>query len=90
MGDKEVLFKTQEKKGRNDVSDMLHQLADKIAQGEVLLRHGEESISLQLPENLGLEVQVTCKDKAGKGKRHKLEVEIKWYEGEQGKPLEIG
>jgi amphi-Trp domain-containing protein len=85
------LFKSEERKTRPEVSAFLHQLADKIAAGQVLLRQGQEEVSLQLPQNLILEIQVEDEDKKTRGTQHSLEVEIKWFDGDEaGGPLELG
>jgi amphi-Trp domain-containing protein len=90
MGKETRLFKSEERKSRSDVSTFLHQLADKISEGQVVLRQGQEEITLQLPRSLILEVQVEDEDKKTKGTQHSLEVEIKWFDDEQGGPLELG
>ena len=90
MGKETRLFKSEERKSRSDVSVFLHQLADKISEGQVVLRQGREEIALQLPHSLILEVQVEDEDKKAKGIQHSLEVEIKWFDDEKGGPLEIG
>lgn len=92
MGRETRLFKSEERKTRAEVSHFLHQLADKISEGQVVLRQGQEEIILQLPENLILEVQVEDEDKKTKGIQHSLEVEIKWFDNDQagGGPLELG
>jgi amphi-Trp domain-containing protein len=91
MSKERRLFKSEERKTQSEVSAFLHVLADKIATGQVVLRQGQEEITLQLPQNLVLEIQVEEEDKRDKGLQHSLEVEIKWYEGEaQGGPLELG
>ena len=90
MGKETRLFKSEERKSRSDVSAFLHQLADKITEGQVVLRQGEEEITLNLPHSLLLEVQVEDEDKGAKGIQHSLEVEIKWFDDEQGGPLELG
>jgi len=65
---KEVrLFKSEERMSRPDVSAFLHQLADKLAQGSIILRQAGEEISLALPHNLILEIQVEDEDKKAKG-----------------------
>lgn len=68
----------------------MRQLADKISEGQVVLRQGQDEITLQLPQSLILEVQVEDEDKGTKGLQHSLEVEIKWFDDEQGGPLELG
>jgi amphi-Trp domain-containing protein len=71
------------------LSDFVHQLADKISEGQVVLRQGQEEITLQLPQRLILEVQVEDEDKGAKGIQHSLEVEIKWFDDDQEGPLEL-
>ena len=89
MGRETRLFKSQERKNRADVSSFLHQLADKISNGSVVLSQGIEEITLQLPKNLILEVQVEDEEKGTKGIQHSLEVEIKWFDNDQGGSLEL-
>ena len=89
MGRETRLFKSQERKNRGDVSNFLHQLADKISNGSVVLSQGGEELTLQLPENLILEVQVEDEEKGTKGIQHSLEFEIKWFDNDQGGSLEL-
>jgi amphi-Trp domain-containing protein len=89
MGKETRLFKSEERKSRSDLSDFVHQLADKISAGRVVLRQGQEKITLQLPPSLTLEVQVEDEDKGARGVQHSLEVEIKWFDDEQEGPLEV-
>jgi amphi-Trp domain-containing protein len=90
MGKETRLFKSEERKSRSDASEFLHQLADRISTGQVLLNPGQEALTLQLPQSVILEVQVEDEDKGSKGIQHSLEVEIKWFDDEQGGPLELG
>jgi amphi-Trp domain-containing protein len=90
MGKETRLFKSEERKIQSELSAFLHQLADKIAEGRVVLRQGKDEIILQLPHNLILEVQVEDEDKGKKGIQHSLEVEIKWFDDEQEGPLTLG
>lgn len=90
MGRETRLFKSEERKNREDVSNFLHQLADKISNGKIVLSQGAEELVLQLPPNLILEVQVEDEEKGTKGIQHSLEVEIKWFDNdEHGGPLEL-
>ncbi len=90
MGKETRLFKSEEKKSRSELSTFVHQLADKISEGQIVLRQGQEEITLQLPHSLLLEVQVEDEEKGAKGIQHSLEVEIKWFDDEQEAPLELG
>ena len=59
--------------------------------GQVLLRKGQEEMSLNLPNNLVLEIQVEDEDKKQKGVQHSLELEIKWFDDDSASgPLELG
>jgi amphi-Trp domain-containing protein len=89
MGTETRLFKSEERKTRSELSEFVHQLADKISEGRVVLRQGQDEIKLELPETLILEVQVEDEDKGAKGVQHSLEVEIKWFDEEHGGPLEL-
>ena len=89
MGRETRLFKTEERKNRANVSEFLHQLADKVSKGRVVLSQGTEDITLEIPNNLILEVQVEDEDKGTKGVQHSLEIEIKWYVNGQNGSLEL-
>lgn len=78
------LFKSEERQTRSAASEFLHQIAERIESGQVILRQGRQEITLQLPANLVLEIQVEEEDKGNKGLQHSLEIEIKWFEGDEG------
>lgn len=91
MGREVRLFKSQERMGRAEASAFLRQLADKLEAGTVLLRQGPDELALQIPARVVLEVQVEDEDKKRKGVQHSLEVEIKWFDGDEGPAsLELG
>jgi amphi-Trp domain-containing protein len=90
MGKETRLFKSEERISRSELSAFVHKLADKISEGQVVLRQGQEEITLQLPQSLILDLQVEDEDKGSKGIQHSLEVEIKWFDNEQAGPLELG
>lgn len=82
MGREIKLFKSKERKSRAEVSAFLHQLADKISEGDIQLQQGQEEIALKIPNGVILEVQVEDEEKKRKGIQHSLEVEIKWFDNE--------
>jgi amphi-Trp domain-containing protein len=92
MGEETRLFKSEERKSRAEVAEFLQQIAGKLASGKVLLRRGSEEIALEIPSNLILEIQVEDEDKKARGIQHSLEIEIKWYDDDEGQggPLELG
>ena len=90
MGVETRLFKSEERRSRQEVAAFLHALADKIDAGEVILGQGRNEVTLALPPQLILEVQVEDEEKGVKGTQHSLEVELKWSDdmAESG-PLEL-
>ena len=90
MGKEIRLFKSEERHSRSEVCQFLRQLADKIESGQVVLRQGQEELTLAIPTNVFLEVQVENEDKKTKGMQHSLEIEIKWFDNEGARdPLEL-
>lgn len=81
MGREVTLFKSEEKKSRTEVGNFLKELADKISNGHVVFKQGTEEINLKLPEGVVLEIEVEDEEKS-RGTRHSLEIELKWYDGE--------
>ena len=82
MARKQKLFKSDERRTRDEVSAFLRELADKVAGGIVVLKQGQQEIQVELPHNLILDVEIKEKEKRHKGLKHTLEVEIEWYEGD--------
>jgi amphi-Trp domain-containing protein len=90
MGRETVLFKSEEKKSRDEVVEILRLLAEKIASGRLNLSNDSGSVELELPANLTLEIKVEEETKRpnkvmplkSRVKRS-LEVELEWIEGEE-------
>lgn len=90
MGREIELFKSKERKNRQEVAEFLRLLADKVASGSIVLKQGQDEVTVQLPDILQLEVEVEDEQKRKKGVQHKLEIELKWYDNdEDGGPLEL-
>jgi amphi-Trp domain-containing protein len=81
MGREVVLFKSEERKDLQEVVAFLHELADKLAGNRLTLHQGQETLHLDIPNNVVLELKVEEEEKGTSTKRS-LEVEIEWKEGE--------
>jgi len=88
MGEEVRLFESEERMTRSGGAAFVRRLADKIDAGEVVLRQGEEEVTLTVPSRMTLEVE--DEDKGAKGTEHSLEIELTWFDDEQGGPLVIG
>jgi len=84
MGHETVLFKSEEKKTKSEIADVLRLLADKVTQGRMSLNNQEVIVDLKFPESMTLEIKVEEETKQ-KTKRS-LEIELEWTVGanEQG------
>jgi amphi-Trp domain-containing protein len=91
MGNEKVLFKTEEKMSRSDVATLLRTLADKVEKGKVSLEQGKEKVDLRIPNRVELEIKAE-KESGKKRTKKKLEIEIEWLVGDDGKekPLTLG
>lgn len=78
------LFKSEERKSRAEVGEFLRQIAEKLEGGQVILKQGGQELVLDIPANLVLEVQVEDEIKKSKGMQHSLEIEVKWFDGDEG------
>jgi amphi-Trp domain-containing protein len=90
MAKKAKLFKGKERKSRAEVSEFLAQLSEKVADGQVILRQVQDDLVIDLPQNMGMKVKVTRKDKPVKGTRHKLTLKLTWSDGDKDDPLALG
>lgn len=90
MGKEVVLFASEERSDLQNVAAFLHQLADKVASGKVVLRSGNQEIVLDIPNNVVLELKAEEEAKKNKTQRS-LEIEIEWNVGdESGGPVTLG
>jgi len=78
-----VLFKSEQKMARSDVTAALRTIADKLDSGQLVLSMGEDQVSLEIPENVTLELK--AEEEAGRRDETKksLEIEIEWMEGQE-------
>lgn len=90
MGKEVVLFSSEERTDVRRVSDFLHQLADRVLENQVVLRQGEQEVTVAIPNNLVLEIKFEEEAK-GEKTQQSLEVELEWIEGEEaGGPVTLG
>ena len=88
MAKKTILFKSKERKDLAGVAEFLHQLADKIADGKLIFQQGENSVEIELPPTVRLEVDADVKPKKRVTKRS-LEIEIEWSDGDHHTPIKL-
>lgn len=87
---KAQLFNLKTRISRAKVSQLLAQLSEKVADGQVILRREQGDVVLDLPQELDMKVKTTCKDKPSKNPRHKLTLQLTWRQDDPHQPLELG
>ena len=84
MGNEVILFKSEEKKSSSEIAAILRQVADRVEKGSMTLGQNENSIALDFPRDMILEIKVEQEEK--KNIKRSLEIELEWILGseEQG------
>ena len=79
------LLRTESMMSREDAAQKLHDLADKIGDGRVELKAGEDSIELRPSDQVEFEIEVEEETDGDIS----IEMEVEWSEESQGENLEI-
>lgn len=91
MAKKTSLFQHKTRKTKEEVSEFLQELAQKIAEGQVVMKQTPDDLVLNMPQHMSLKVKVNKKNKKGKGTRHKMSISLSWYDNDhQDDPLALG
>lgn len=81
----EVLFKSEEKLKTVDAADKISKIAERIVAGKLALEDGQNSVDLDIPDNVELEVKVERE-----GSETSVELEVEWDERGGKGSVEIG
>jgi len=82
-GNKDVLYKSDEYMGREELATFLRDLADRIETGRLVLKSADQETPVEPGDRVELEVEYSTKQK-NQRVRHQLELEIEWGEGAAG------
>ena len=81
MGIEKVLFKSEEKKSAGEIAAALRRIADKVESGGLTLKQGQDTVQLDFPETMTLEIKV--EEESGRQTKRSLEIELEWVPGQQ-------
>ncbi|MFW5792057.1 MAG: amphi-Trp domain-containing protein [Desulfohalobiaceae bacterium] len=81
MGIEKVLFKSEEKKSSSEIAADLRLIADKVESGGLTLKQGQETVQLDLPDTMTLEIK--AEEESGRQTKRSLEIELEWVPGQQ-------
>lgn len=70
---------------RQDAAEKLHNLADKISEGQVKLKAGNDSVTLQPADQVEFELDVEKEDDGDIS----IEIEVEWPERQSSGDIEI-
>lgn len=79
------LLRTEQRMDRKDAAEKLHNLADKLGEGSIELKAGDNSVTLQPANDLEFELDV---EKESDGDMS-LEIELEWSETTEENSVEI-
>jgi len=84
MGREKILFKSEERKTKSEIADILHHIADMVEQGNMTLSNDAGSVELQFPKNMVLEIK--AEEEIKHKTKRSLEIELEWTvdDDEQG------
>lgn len=87
----EVLFKSEQRQGRDQIASYLRTVADRLDAGEsITLQTGGESVTLDPPTRPTFEVKAEREGPSGGPGELSVEFELEWPEdGEEGGDLQI-
>ena len=71
MGKETVLFKSEEKRSLQEVTELLRELADKLDKNKVVFMQGKRSVKVKVPSNVELEIKVEKETGKRKTKKKK-------------------
>jgi len=79
----EVLFETEERRSRTEITSYLRTLADKLdADGRITLTAGDQSVTVDPPERPAFEVKAEREGPTDAPGKLSIEFEIEWDEGD--------
>lgn len=82
MGKETILFKSEEKKSLVELTVFLRELADKLDSNKVVFIQGNQTVKVNVPSTVELEIKV--EKETGKRKtKKKIEIEIEWIVGDK-------
>ncbi len=82
MGVERVLFKSEEKRTRQEIAELLRQVAAKVEAGRLTLSQGEKRLDLDFPATMTVEIKVEEEEKTVV--KRSLEIELEWVPGQEG------
>ncbi len=82
----ETVFKSEQRVSRDQAVGKLEQITDKLREGGLELSSGADSVSLEVPDELELEVKVEEDSRDGE---ISLEIELEWSTAGDSGELEI-
>lgn len=83
-GNKDIVYKSKQQMGRNEIAAFLRDLAARIELGSVTLTGNGPDTPVKIPDQVNLQVEYEIKHKPA-GDRSELELEISWGPNGGGK-----
>lgn len=83
------LLKSKQTLDRDQLATMLETLAERMRAGHVRFDQAADSIEVEIPRQLQVDLELEDSPRAG-GRKRELEIEISWMVDEQGAAVDAG
>lgn len=83
-----TIHKSEETMTKEEIADFLEKTASRLREGKLSLAQDGNETEYDLPDKLEFEIKVEEEPKKN-SKKHSIEFEIEWEEGESTKPVEL-
>ena len=80
MGEERTLYESESRQTIPDVVNFLQQLSQWIADQRIVIQDAEETVMIEIPHNVMLEIEVEEEDEGPNRVKRSLEIEIEWIE----------
>jgi len=80
-----TLIKSKDVLSREELADLLRSIADRLRDDTLTLSRGADSVALEVPASLHVDLELKDDDKRS-GTKRELEIEMWWQVDETGRP----
>lgn len=83
MSEERTIYESETKRSLPEVVDFLQQLAQWLGEGQLTVDKGGETMVIDIPSNVVLEIEIEEEDDGAGQVKRSLEIEIEWTEGSE-------
>ena len=78
---KNLLVKSKGLKSTEEIAEMLHKIANRVAEKKIMFTQGEEETEVIIPDQLFFAIRANEKELKKKGLVRRINLQLRWYQG---------